>query len=179
MDARLSEIFNRIYTTCFTCSCPKCHFMHVPYAQSLTTPSDYYSDSLHWQYFTIRVILTTLSFLSGSLLARIHLIRWISWVSRFEPRLLHIIMHCPTNWAMLTGQQHSLLNNLLNTHSFIDLNSCVSTFWKLNPYKVVGYILISSNKQVSARENVEKWVLLVTFLFTIYIIPIVCIDHIF
>jgi len=27
-----------------------------------------------------------------------------------------------------------------------------STLWKLNPHKIVGYALISSNKQVSVRE---------------------------
>ena len=79
---------------------------------------------------------------------------------------------------MLTLQQHSLLNNLLDTYSFIDLNNCVSTLSKLNLHKVVGHTLISSNKQMSARENVEEWVLL-AFLFTIYITHIVYIDHIF
>jgi len=33
----------------------------------------------------------------------------------------------------------------LNTHSFINLNHCGSTLWKLNLYKMVGHTLISSN----------------------------------
>jgi len=48
-------------------------------------------------------------FLSGSLVARIHLIRWISRVSGIRTRPLHIIMHCPTNWAMLTGRIKGML----------------------------------------------------------------------
>ena len=36
--------------------------------------------------------------------------------------------------------------------SLIGLNHCGFTLWKLNPYKMVGHTLISSNKQVSARE---------------------------
>jgi len=45
------------------------------------------------------------------LVARIHLIKWISGVCWFEPRPLRIIMHCPTNWAMLTGPPFSNLES--------------------------------------------------------------------
>jgi len=34
------------------------------------------------------------------------------------------------------------------------------TFWKWNPYKVVGHTLISPNKRVNAKESDQKIVLL-------------------
>lgn len=53
-------------------------------------------------------------------------------------------------------------NTLFWTHH------CGSTLWKLKPHKLMGHTLISSNKRVSARESVEKWLLL-TFLFFYYV----------
>jgi len=63
----------------------------------------------------------------------------------------------PTKVMLATlSFEHSLLNTLFNTHSFIGLNHCGSILWKLNLDKMVGHTLISTNKIVSARERVEK-----------------------
>jgi len=66
-----------------------------------------------------------------------------------------------------------MLVTLSFEHSLISLNHCASTLWKLNPHKLVGHTLISSNERVSARESVEKWVLL-AFLLKIILIMSLC-----
>lgn len=49
-----------------------------------------------------------------------------------------------------------MLATLFSTLSFIGLNHCGSTLWKLNIHKIMGHTLISSNKIMSAKMSVES-----------------------
>jgi len=48
-------------------------------------------------------------FLSGSLVTRIHFIRWINGVSEVQTPTPAFKMHYPTNWVMLTRQLSNIL----------------------------------------------------------------------